>query len=100
MSEAEEAFDTTRRDERYYGVREFDDGWAIKLFAVRVIGAPLRDLAIETMEEVVGRLLRSITTRMSPEFEYGRFGTVIVHMGRRGLCITAIHFGGWGSTFE
>ncbi len=91
-------FDVMPREEAYRGVLDFGHGWELKLFLIRADGAGFGE------EGVVAGVIRdsvlSIEERMSPEFEYGRFGYVLVHTGRRGICVTVTHFGAWGRTFE
>lgn len=98
MSESDTPFDVVPRAEAYHGVQEFDGSWALKLFAMTAACIPFADLRV--MHSVLAPMLRAIDVRMSPEFDYGRFGFCIVHTGRRGICINVTHFGAWGTTFE
>lgn len=91
-------FDVLPREEAYRGVWKFDSGWALKLFLIRASDVGFGADAV--VEPVIRDAIRSIEQRMSPEFEYGRFGYVVVHTGRRGICVTVTHFGAWGRTFE
>lgn len=92
------SFDIETRRETFLGVHLFEHEWAIKLFMVTAEGVPFADL--DSAKRALAEMLQAITNRMSPEFEYGRFGCAIVHTGRRGTCVTVTHFGNWGRTFE
>lgn len=90
--------DLTERKEAYLGIWEFPGGWILRVYCVTAADreTPSREVARETL----GRMLEDIDARMSEEFEYARFGFVILHVGRRGICITVTHYGRWGATFE
>lgn len=98
MSEMELSFDVTRREEHSLGVVRPLDNWALKLFVIAVNGYTTDALSEVTRE--LQLMVASIEQRLSPEFEYGRFGFVVVHFGRRGTCVSITHFGHWGTTFE
>lgn len=93
-----QSFDVVQREEQFGGVLTFPNNWALKIFLVR---APERRFPrTEEFRAVLEDILGAMGRRLSSEFIYGRFGFAIVHAGRRGVCVTVTHFGGWGTTFE
>lgn len=91
-------FDIQPRAEVYHGVHYLEQSWALKLFMITAENLPSGNL--DSALAALAGMLNVITTRMSPEFDYGRFGFAIIHIGRRGTCLTVTHFGSWGTTFE
>lgn len=90
--------DTKRRAERYWGAAEFPGGWTVAVYSIAADG--VAPASLQEARAAIAGVLADIEGRMSAEFEYGRFGVVIVHTGNRGTCVTVTHFGMWGSTFE
>lgn len=91
-------FDVIERTEAYLGVHEWGEAWALKLFHIATDAS--MPCQVEEVRQTLSWMLDSITARMSAEFDYGRFGCVIYHEGRRGSCVTVMHYGNWGMTFE
>jgi hypothetical protein len=91
-------FDMVPRRERFAGVETFDGQWVLKVFLITASDVPFADE--DEVRAACAAILVDISGRLSPEFEYGRFGFLLVHTGRRGTCITVTHFGNWGPTFE
>ena len=92
------AFDTKAREERFEGVHAFEEGWALRVFRITASGVRFGDTS--QVLDAIAQLLSQVTARESVEYDYGRFGCAVVHTGRRGVCISITHFGGWGTTFE
>lgn len=91
-------FDTTPRDEAFLGVVELVGNWALRLYTITAQGVP--PFGAAPARAALGGLVAQLDPRMSAEFDYGRFGFSIIHTGRRGTCVSVVHFGNWGSTFE
>lgn len=90
--------DVRPRRELYHGIHDFGNSWVLKLFSVSVSQEPFQQ--VDTACAAIEGMLGGITSRLSAEFEYGRFGFALVHAGNRGTCVTVTHFGRWGPTFE
>jgi hypothetical protein len=91
-------FDVAPRHQLFHGVHHFRGSWSLRVFSI--ITGDERFSDWEAARACLADMLEAITERLSPEFEYGRFGSAIIHKGRRGICVTVIHFGSWGTTFE
>lgn len=98
MSDIGVSFDVQQRDESFHGVVAPREGWALKLFVIAAEGYSAASLA--EVKNELSLMVASIGERFSPEFTYGRFGFAIIHFGRRGTCVSIVHFGNWGRTFE
>lgn len=91
-------FDVAPRHQLFHGVHHFEGGWSLNVFSITAGKEQFCDW--EPARACLAEILDAITERLSSEFEYARFGTAIIHKGRRGICMTLIHFGRWGTTFE
>lgn len=91
-------FDSLPRATICQGVIGFPGSWALRVFQINAANVPT--LGLRELREAIATLLCDLDQRLSEEYDYGKFGFVVAHSGRRGTCVTVTHFGSWGTTFE